>query len=58
MIQLKIRKKREESRRKFLDFQKLLENQYSSSESRFNEEMNQMSQEISKRYNIINNLKN
>ena len=52
------KRREEELKQKFLDFQKLLENQYSSSESRFNEEMNQMSQEISKRDNIINNLKN
>ena len=56
---LKDSKKREEElKQKFLDFQKLLESQYSASEARFNEEMNQMSQEISKRDNVINNLRN
>ena len=52
------KKREEELKQKFLDFQKLLENQYSASEARFNEEMNQMSQEISKRDNVINSLKN
>ena len=56
---LKDSKRREdELKQKFLDFQKLLENQYTASEARFNDEMNQMSQEISKRDNVINNLKN
>ena len=56
---LKDSKRREdELKQKFLDFQKLLENQYTASEARFNEEMNQMSQEISKRDIVINNLKN
>ena len=52
------KRREEELKQKFLDFQKLLENQYTASEARFNDEMNQMSQEISKRDNVINNLKN
>ena len=36
------KRREEELKLKFLDFQKLLENQYSASEARFNEEMNQM----------------
>ena len=51
------KRREEELKQKFLDFQKLLENQYSASEARFNEEMNQMSQEINKRDNVINNLR-
>ena len=52
------KRREEELKQKFLDFQKLLESQYSASEARFNDEMNQMNQEIGKRDNIINNLRN
>ena len=52
------KRREEELKQKFLDFQKLLESQYSASEARFNDEMNQMNQEITKRDNIINNLRN
>ena len=56
---LKDSKRREEElKQKFLEFQKVLENQYSASEARFNEEMNLMNQEMNKKDLMINKLGN
>ena len=52
---LKENKKREEEiQQKFLNFQKILEDQYGENEKRLTEEINQLTKEISKRDNIIN----
>ena len=48
----------EELKKKFFDSEKALEEQYLQSISGFNEQINQMSKEISNRNEIINNLKN
>ena len=58
-ISLKENKIREEEiKKRYLEFQKILENQYSENEKRFKEEIDQLSKEISKRDNIINTLQN
>ena len=56
---LKENKVREqEIQQKFLEFQNILENQYEENEKRLTEEINQLSQELSKRDNIINVFQN
>ena len=48
----------EEIQQKFLEFQKILENQYNENEKRLTDEITQLTIELSKRDNIINSLQN
>ena len=56
---LKENKKREEEiQNKYLEFQKMIESQYGENEKRLNDEINQLTQELTKRDNIIGSLQN